>query len=134
MKRHSRKMTSSDSWHQSRISKNGPRTCSLTRTSRRCSTKSVAILVFKKRTSFLFQKSSSDDTNLNGKLAIPRDGNGPEYARVTKRLRDKDGLPIGTANNNPILQKRMKGRVPRWAQSITCSERYCRDHVCASRR
>ena len=48
-----------------------------------------------------------DDTYLNMELAIPRDGEGPEYARVTKRLRDKDGLPIGTANSNPILDTRM---------------------------
>jgi hypothetical protein len=40
-------------------------------------------------------------------LAIPRNGDGSEYARVTKRLRDKDGLPIGIANDNPILDKRM---------------------------
>ena len=32
-----------------------------------------------------------DDTYLNMELAIPRDGDGPEYARVTKRLKDKDG-------------------------------------------
>jgi hypothetical protein len=38
-----------------------------------------------------------DDTYLNMELAIPRDSEGPEYARVTKRLKDKDGLPIGTA-------------------------------------
>jgi hypothetical protein len=47
-----------------------------------------------------------DETYLGVKLAIPtRDGDGPQYARVTKRLRDKDGLP--TASDNPILQKRM---------------------------
>jgi hypothetical protein len=43
------------------------------------------------------------------KLAIPRDGDGPEYARVTKRLRDKDGLPIGTANHH--LQRRYCGEM-----------------------
>jgi hypothetical protein len=48
-----------------------------------------------------------DDTYLNMELAIPRDSNGPEFARVTKRLKDKDGLPIGRANNNPILDTRM---------------------------
>jgi hypothetical protein len=47
------------------------------------------------------------DTYLNMELAIPRDSDGPEYARVTKRLRDKDGLPIGMADNNPILDTRM---------------------------
>jgi hypothetical protein len=48
-----------------------------------------------------------DDTYLNMELAIPRDSDGPEYARVTKRLKDKNGLPIGTANNNPILDTRL---------------------------
>ena len=47
------------------------------------------------------------DTYLNMELALPRDGEGPEFARVTKRLRDKDGLPIGTANDNPILDTRL---------------------------
>ena len=40
-------------------------------------------------------------------LALPRDGEGPEFARVTKRLRDKDGLPIGTTNDSPILDLRL---------------------------
>jgi hypothetical protein len=48
-----------------------------------------------------------DDTYLNMEVAIPRDGDGPEFAKVTRRLRDKDGLPIGKANNNPILDTRM---------------------------
>jgi hypothetical protein len=44
-----------------------------------------------------------DDTYIDIELAIPRDTDGPEFARVTKRLKDKDELPIGRANNNPIL-------------------------------
>ena len=48
------------------------------------------------------------DTYLNMELAIPRGGDdGPEFAKVTKQLKDKDGLPIGTANDNPILDTRM---------------------------
>jgi hypothetical protein len=47
------------------------------------------------------------DTYLNMELAIPRDSDGPEFAKVTKRLRDKDGLPIGKANDNRILDTRM---------------------------
>jgi hypothetical protein len=47
------------------------------------------------------------DTYLNMELAIPRDSDGPEFAKVTKRLRDKDRLPIGKANDNPILDTRM---------------------------
>ena len=40
-----------------------------------------------------------DDTYLNMELALPRDSDGPEFARVTKRLR--------TANDNPILDTRI---------------------------
>ena len=40
---------------------------------------------------------------LNMELEIPRDGDGPDFVKVTKRLRDKDRLPIGRAHNNPIL-------------------------------
>ena len=40
-------------------------------------------------------------------IAIDRHDDGPEFARVTKRLKDKDGLPIGTASENPILDTRI---------------------------
>ena len=33
----------------------------------------------------------------------------PQYAKVTKRLRDDNGIPIGTADDNPILDARMYG-------------------------
>ena len=48
-----------------------------------------------------------DDTYRNMEVALPRDSEGPEFFRVTKRLQDANGLPIGTANNNPILDTRM---------------------------
>ena len=48
-----------------------------------------------------------EDTYVNMELALPRDGDGPEFARVTKRLRDANGIPIGTANDNPILDTRI---------------------------
>ena len=48
-----------------------------------------------------------DDTYVNMKLALPRGGGEVEFARATKRFRDKDGLPIGTANDNPILDTRV---------------------------
>ena len=38
---------------------------------------------------------------------MPRDSEGPEFARVTKRLRDANGIPIGTADDNPILDSRV---------------------------
>ena len=47
------------------------------------------------------------DTYLNMELALPRDDEGPEFARVTKRLRDNEGIPIGTANDNPLLDSRI---------------------------
>ena len=40
-------------------------------------------------------------------LYLDRKGDGPEFARVTKQLKDKDGRPIGTASKNPILNSRM---------------------------
>jgi len=30
-----------------------------------------------------------------------------KFAKVTKRLKDKNGIPIGTANDNPLLDSRM---------------------------
>ncbi len=48
-----------------------------------------------------------DDTYLNMELALPRGGGEVEFARVVKRMRDKDGLPLGTANDNPILDSRV---------------------------
>jgi hypothetical protein len=48
-----------------------------------------------------------DDTYLNMELALPCDGAEVQFGRVVKRLRDKDGLPIGTAHDNPILNTRM---------------------------
>ena len=40
-------------------------------------------------------------------VSLPRDGKGPELSRVFKRLQDKYGIPIGTANDNPILDSRI---------------------------
>ena len=48
-----------------------------------------------------------DDTYLNTELAISRYGDRPEFDKVTKSLREKDGLPIGRAHNNPIMYTRM---------------------------
>ena len=48
-----------------------------------------------------------EDTYINMEVALPRDSEGPEFARVTKRLRDANGIPIGTANDNPLLDTRI---------------------------
>jgi hypothetical protein len=47
------------------------------------------------------------DTYLNMELALERGDHKPTYVKVTKCLKDKDGLPIDTANDNPILDSRM---------------------------
>ena len=48
-----------------------------------------------------------DDTYGNMEVALSRDSEGPEFAQFTKRLRDANGLPIGTENDNPILDTQM---------------------------
>ena len=54
-----------------------------------------------------FMPDVFDDKYLNMELGIPRYGDGPDFSKETKLLRDKDGLPIGRAQNNPILCIRM---------------------------
>ena len=41
------------------------------------------------------------------KIAIDQHDDIPKFARVTKRLKDKDGLTIRTASKKPILDTRM---------------------------
>ena len=38
---------------------------------------------------------------------MDRGGDGPEFAKVKKRLRDANGIPIGVANDNPLLDTRI---------------------------
>ena len=55
-----------------------------------------------------FTPDTYDDWYLNMELAVQRGDNpNPQYAKVTKRLRDADGILIGTANENPILDSHM---------------------------
>ena len=55
-----------------------------------------------------FTPDTYDDRYLNMEFAVPRgDNTNPQYPKVTKRLRDTDGIPIGMANENPILDSRM---------------------------
>ena len=35
-----------------------------------------------------------DDTYLNMESTMPRDGDRPDFAKVTNRLMEKDGMPI----------------------------------------
>ena len=48
----------------------------------------------------------ADTELLSMELALPRDGDGPELARVKRRKKDSDGI-IGTAHKNPILDTRV---------------------------
>ena len=49
-----------------------------------------------------------DDTYLSMDLAPPKRGEPePQFSRVTKCLRDANGLTIGKASENPILYTRM---------------------------
>ena len=55
-----------------------------------------------------FTPDTFDDRYLNMELALPKGDNpNPQLAKATKRLRDANGIPIGMANNNPILDSRM---------------------------
>ena len=48
------------------------------------------------------------DTYLNMELVLPQgDSLEPRLARVTKRLKDANGIPIGTTDDNPLLDTRM---------------------------
>ena len=47
------------------------------------------------------------DNYVNMELALDRHDDGPEFARVNKILKDKDGRPIGISAENPILDKRI---------------------------
>ena len=49
----------------------------------------------------------SFDNYVNMEIAIDRHDDRPEFVRVTKILKDKDGLPIGISSKNPILDNRM---------------------------
>ena len=42
-------------------------------------------------------------------IAIPRDGDGPEFDQATRRLRDKDRVTTGKDGDNPILETLMYG-------------------------
>ena len=46
----------------------------------------------------------NQDSYIGMRVAIPTTpGEAPRTGRVTKRMRAESGLPVGTANNNPIL-------------------------------
>ena len=55
-----------------------------------------------------FTPDTFDDRYLKMELTLPK-GDDPnlQLAKVMKRLRDANGIPIGMANDNPILDSRM---------------------------
>ena len=55
-----------------------------------------------------FTPDTYDGRYLNMELAVPRGDNpNTQYTKVMKWLRDADGIPIGMANKNPILDSHM---------------------------
>ena len=50
-----------------------------------------------------FTPETLEDIYLGMEIALPYDSYSPEFAKVTKCLCDKDRLPIGTTNDNSIL-------------------------------
>ena len=55
----------------------------------------------------VFTPEIMDNNYMNMEVALPWNTEGPDFARVTKRLKDANGLTIGTSNENPILDTRM---------------------------
>ena len=53
-----------------------------------------------------FTPDTFDDPYLNKEIALASGANEVQFGRVTKRLRDAEGRPIGTANENPLLDTR----------------------------
>ena len=51
----------------------------------------------------VFTPEIMDDNYMNIEVALPGDTEGPDFASVTKPIKDANGLPIGTANENPRL-------------------------------
>jgi hypothetical protein len=49
----------------------------------------------------------ADKNFLKMELALPREGDSSMLARGRKRMKDKDGKPVGIANSNPILDTRV---------------------------
>ena len=54
-----------------------------------------------------FTPDTYDDIYLWMELAHLRNGDQPEFAKVTKRLKYANGLPIGMSDQNPILDTRI---------------------------
>ena len=69
-----------------------------------------------------YTTETGDDTYLRMEVALPRYEDGPQFAKVTKRIRDTNGLPIGTANDNPPYSTQECMRLSIW----TVTKQQCR--------
>ena len=47
------------------------------------------------------------DTYVDMAIALPQYGEGPDFSKVKKRLRDTNGFLIGRDHDNPMLDKRV---------------------------
>lgn len=47
------------------------------------------------------------DKYLETELVFPRDSDEPEFTRVTKQIHDKNGISIGMAHSNQLLDSRL---------------------------
>ena len=55
----------------------------------------------------VFTPDIIDNTYMNMEVALPRDTEGTDFARITKSLKDANGLSIGTTIESPILDTRI---------------------------
>ena len=53
-----------------------------------------------------FTQEVLKDTYLDIEIALPIYGEGTEFSKVKKPLRDENGIPIGRQHDNPILDTR----------------------------
>ena len=83
----------------------------------------------------VFTQEIMDDTYMNMEVALPRDTELPDFDRVTKRLKDENGLQIVTANENPILDTRVYEvkYVDGHKASLTANT-ISKKHICTRRR
>ena len=54
-----------------------------------------------------FTPDTIEDTYVNMEIVLPRDGEVPEFSKVTKCMWDLNGIPIVRDNYNPMLDTRV---------------------------
>ena len=48
-----------------------------------------------------------EETYVDMEIEFPKYGEGPNFAKVRKRMRDANGIPIGRHHDNPMLGPRV---------------------------